>query len=356
MRLLITAILLIVLVLGTVACQGDVGLEGEQGHTGSAGPSGPAGPTGLAGPPGPQGPAGPPGPQVEAVPMDIDEDALMGFFDLFGAGLAEGLGEAVPEPAPAKYEVEEYTRWFVKQAIEKYKVEGLEATIAHYNTPESVDGQWYVGITDRDNVIVAGAVIPDHLNLHLSESVVSNDYPAGKAILAVADEDGEWFDYAFANPATGEVETKHSWIVKYDGLIFVSGWYEPGPMKSYNPAYTQSFVKSAINLYNALGRDDTIAYYNTVESVDGQWYVFIVDELGYTIGHHNPMFRNRDPAARVDSTGYFYGGDLLSATEAGRWVNYVLLNPETGDEHQKHTWAVLHDGLIFASGWYEPIQ
>ena len=81
--------------------------------------------------------------------------------------------------------------------------------------------------------------------------------------------------------------------------------------------------------------------------------MFIVDELGYTIGHHNPMFRNRDPAARVDSTGYFYGGDLLSATEAGRWVDYVLLNPETGDERQKHTWAVLHDGLIFASGWYE---
>ena len=101
-------------------------------------------------------------------------------------------------------------------------------------------------------------------------------------------------------------------------------------MKSDNPAYTQAVVQSAISLYNALGRDDAIAYYNTVESVDGQWYVFIVDELGYTIGHHNPMFRNRDPAARVDSTGYFYGGDLLSATDAGRWVDYVLLNPETG--------------------------
>ena len=66
-----------------------------------------------------------------------------------------------------------------------------------------------------------------------------------------------------------------------------------------------------------------------------------------------PMFLGRDPALRVDSTGRFYGDDLLSATEAGRWVDYVLLNPETGDERQKHTWAVRHDGLIFASGWYE---
>ena len=347
MRLVITAILLIALVLAAVACQGDVGPEGEQGRTGPQGP---------AGPPGPQGPAGPPGSQVEAVPMDIDEDALMGFFELFGAGLTEGLEEAVPEPAPAKYEVEEYTQYYVKEAINRYKSDGLEAMVAYYNTPESVDGQWYMFISDQSDTMIAHGGNPDLIDRPVSAAVGPNNYPVGNVVVAVADEDGEWFSYTFPNPATGGVETKHSWMVEYDGLTFESGWYEPGPMKSDNPAYTQSFVKSAINLYNALGRDDAIAYYNTVESVDGQWYVFIVDELGYTIGHHNPMFRNRDPAARVDSTGYFYGDDLLSATEAGRWVNYVLLNPETGDEHQKHTWAVLHDGLIFASGWYEPIQ
>ena len=356
MRLLITAILLIALVVAAVACQGDVGPEGEQGRTGPqgpAGPPGPAGPTGLAGSPGPQGPAGPPGPQVEAVPMDMDEDVLMGFFDLFGAGLAEGLGEAVPEPAPAKYEVEEYTRYFVKQAIERYKSEGLEATVDYYNTPESIDGQWYMFIIDQDNTMIAHAGNPSLVDGPASAAVGPNNYPAGDAVVAVADEDGEWFSYTFPNLATGGVELKHSWIVGYDGLTFLSGWYEPGPMKSDNPAYTQAVVQSAINLYNALGRDDTIAYYNTVESVDGQWYVFIVNEEGYAIGHHNPMFRNRDPSERVDSTGYFYGGDLLSATDAGRWVDYVLLNPETGDERQKHTWAVMHDGLIFASGWYE---
>ena len=131
---------------------------------------------------------------------------------------------------------------------------------------------------------------------------------------------------------------------------------EPAPARYEVEEYTRWFVKQAIEKYKTEGLEATIAYYNTVESVDGQWYVFIVNEEGYTIGHHNPMFRNRDPAARVDSTGYFYGGDLLSATEAGRWVDYVLLNPETGDERQKHTWAVLHDGLIFASGWYESRQ
>ena len=74
---------------------------------------------------------------------------------------------------------------------------------------------------------------------------------------------------------------------------------------------------------------------------------------GYTIAHHNPQFRGRDPSLRVDATGYFYGDDLQSATEAGHWVDYVLPNPESGENRQKHTWIVRHDGLLFGSGWYE---
>ena len=36
-------------------------------------------------------------------------------------------------------------------------------------------------------------------------------------------------------------------------------------------------------------------YYNTTESLDGQWYAFIVDGDGYTIAHHNPMFLGAGP-------------------------------------------------------------
>ena len=37
----------------------------------------------------------------------------------------------------------------------------------------------------------------------------------------------------------------------------------------------------------------------------------------------------------------------------GSWIEYVITNPDTGEEQLKHTWAVLNDGYIFASGWYE---
>jgi hypothetical protein len=133
------------------------------------------------------------------------------------------------------------------------------------------------------------------------------------------------------------------------------GLYEPGPSKSSDPpGFTQALVQQAINLYDALGRDAAVDFYSSPESVDGTWYVFLVGEDGVTFAHPNPRFIGRDPSLRVDATGYFYGDDLLAATEQGRWVDYVLENPETGESEQKHTWVVRHDGILFGSGWYEP--
>ena len=87
--------------------------------------------------------------------------------------------------------------------------------------------------------------------------------------------------------------------------------------------------------------------------MDGQWYGVIIDGNGYTIAHYNPERRGRDPSERVDATGHFFGDDVMAATEEGHWVEFLLLNPATGRNQKKQTWVVRHDGLIFASGWYE---
>ena len=125
------------------------------------------------------------------------------------------------------------------------------------------------------------------------------------------------------------------------------------PTKDDPAAYTRHVVAQAIERYERDGPEATLSFVNSAASVDGQWYPFIIDEDGYTIGHHNGRFRNREPSERVDSTGYFYGDEILAATEDGVWVSYVIVNPETGQEQRKHTWVVLHDGWIFGSGWYE---
>ena len=125
------------------------------------------------------------------------------------------------------------------------------------------------------------------------------------------------------------------------------------PTKNEPAVYTQSIVQDAIRRYDRDGRQAAIEYYSSADNVDGQWYVFIIGGDGYTIGHYNPEMIGRDPALRVDVAGYFYGDDILSATEEGKWVSYVFHNPDTDKETRKHTWIVLHDGLFFGSGWYE---
>ena len=263
------------------------------------------------------------------------------------------FGSGWYEEGPRKTDGPAYTQAVVQQAINLYDAVGLDSTVAYYNTRESVDGQWYMFIVDEDGTVIAHAN-PALVGQLASDITGPNNYPTGAAVAATADESGAWFDYTFLNLATGTVETKHSWIVVHDGITFGSGWYEEGPRKTDGPAYTQAVVQQAINLYDAVGLDSTVAYYNTRESVDGQWYAFIVDgESGVTIAQHNPALRGRDPSLRMDATGHFYGDDLLAASESGSWVEYVIINPETGENQRKHTFAVLHDGYIFASGWHE---
>ena len=39
-------------------------------------------------------------------------------------------------------------------------------------------------------------------------------------------EEGHWVEFILLNPATGHEQKKHTWVVRHDGLIFGSGWYE----------------------------------------------------------------------------------------------------------------------------------
>ena len=277
------------------------------------------------------------------------------------AAEAERIARGVVASIPSRSMPAEYTRFFVDNAISRYETQGLDATLAYYNRPESVDGQWYVFIADENETVLAHAAAPDLVGKHASQALGPNSYPAGSALAASATESGAWFDYTIANPASAAVETKHAWVIIHDGLIFGSGWYEPGPSKSDAPSYTKAFVQQATNLYDALGLEETLAYYNREESIDGQWYAFIIDENDLSIGHPDPKRLGLDVKGWVgiDANGYNFGPDMLSATEDGKWVSYVYRNPESGGlgidfDHLelKNVWVVRHDGLLFASGWY----
>ena len=133
------------------------------------------------------------------------------------------------------------------------------------------------------------------------------------------------------------------------------------PPRSAPSDYTKFFVQNAIIRYDTQGLDSTLSHYNRGESIDGQWYVFIVDADDLVIGHPDSNRLGLDLKGWVgtDANGYNFGPEMLSATEDGKWVSYVYENPETGglgaDFGQwelKNVWVVRHDGLLFASGWY----
>ncbi len=265
------------------------------------------------------------------------------------------FGSGWYEEGPPKSEAAAYTKAFVERAINLYDDLGRDGTIAYYNTPESVDGQYYVFIGDENDVMIAHAAVPDNVGMNFDDIISPTDgYPAGAQVAAAAVEGGAWTTYTYLNAATGNVETKHSWVTRHNGMIFGSGWYEGGPPKSEEAGYAQSLVQRAVNLYDDLGRDGTIDYYNTPESVDGQFYVFILraHDLRTFANGARPELVDIDPPARIDAAGYPYGEAFAATTDKGHWVSYVFTNPATDELESKHTWIMEHDGLLFGSGWY----
>ena len=281
------------------------------------------------------------------------------------AALAQVNGASA---APSKSDPGAYTVWFIEEAIRYYEREGREAAVDHYSSADSVDGAWYAVIVDADDTFIA------HYNAEIiGESLVGpvgidvNGYAFGEA-MAAADETGRWVSYIFLNPATGEQQLKHSWTVRHDGLIFVSGWYEhsttanvrpPPPTTDEPAAFTQHYVERAIEMYQREGRDKTFAYYSSSESAVDRWYLFIIDNaIDELVLHPNPSLLGAKSAQRRDSRGYAYGAEMLKTTAEGQWVSYFYRTYD-GDrpveEGDKHTWLKLHDGLIFASGWYDNV-
>ena len=114
------------------------------------------------------------------------------------------------------------------------------------------------------------------------------------------------------------------------------------PPKSAPTAYTRFFVNNAISRYETQGVDATLVYYNREESIDGQWYVFVIDENDLVIGHPDAHRLGLDLKGWVgtDANGYNFGPDMLSATEDGKWVSYVFRNPEKGSLGPDHTGAL----------------
>ncbi len=161
---------------------------------------------------------------------------------------------------------------------------------------------------------------------------------------------GEAVDAALAAAEAGASVGKDS-----DGEV-VGG----SPLRSQPAAYTRHVVDEAIALYRSDGRGAAVDRYSDPASVDGQWYVFIVDTAGTVVAHPDQSLIGESLHGWVgtDVNGYNFGPEMLAADHTGRWVPYVFVNPagdDLGDQgvfELKNAWVKRHDGLLFASGWH----
>ncbi len=252
-----------------------------------------------------------------------------------------------PRSAPA-----DYTRFFVDSAIARYETLGLEATLAHYNREESVDGQWYVFIIDENDLVIAHPD-PDRRGLDVKGWVGTDDngYNFGPEMLS-ATEEGKWVSYVYRNPESGgigadfgELELKNVWVERRDGLLFASGWYIDAD------EFTKRLVSVAVDNFREGGLPATVAYfaspgsalagleaaidyYNAAETVEGKWFAFIGDPSGKVVAHSDASLIGGDVQALL-------GGEPFDATETGVWVTSESLS----------VYVAEYDGFVFGSGW-----
>lgn len=127
---------------------------------------------------------------------------------------------------PSKDDPVAFTHALVLAAVARYESEGLEAAAAYYNDAMNIDGQWYVFITDENDIFVAHAPRQDLLGTDLKD-VVGPDGSALGIEIAKATGTGHWTEYLWPNPETGANEQKRTWAIRHDGYLFGTGYYEP---------------------------------------------------------------------------------------------------------------------------------
>ena len=276
-----------------------------------------------------------------SIPLNAGDEVLVDL-PIGGRALIGSSGEMPPSTDPR-----DVTRAYVEAGIAHYEREGLDATVAYYNSPKSIEGERSMMILQAgDQTVLASVLYPGMIG---TNTFSSPNTPLG-SLMAQATEEGYWFENFSLNPATQQQEPSLFLAILHDNLIFVS---VHSLAREDVAAVTQDYVDRAIEMYNREGLEATIAYYDSRESVDGQFYLFLIDENDLYIVHPIfPHLKGTDIKDVVGSDGQELGKEIAEATEEGHWVDYLWPNPETGLEEPKRAWVIRRDGLIFASGYY----
>ena len=247
---------------------------------------------------------------------------------------------------------------------------GAQRTLGYYNTPASIDGERYVFIIDGDGItgLPAGTILADATGAfprgaNINEQRATDVQDLGMQIAAVPEGDFSWISHLWPNPANdGEIEQKHTYVTKFRGLIFGSGYY--GDMPPPAPADPCLVEIGGGGTFTGSWNDECLSESRPQDAAEGgtagedyyaRFYTFTLDaESDVTItltsdedtflylldGHgtsgsenaKNDDIANDDRNSRIEATGLAAGDYTIEATtyDAETSGNFTL-SVEIGD-------------------------
>ena len=193
---------------------------------------------------------------------------------------------------------------------------------------------------------LADGVVPDRVGK--AETILDTSGRSVEGVLADLEANGSvWVTYTFHNPSTGIEQLKRTYLELRDGLVFGSGYY-------LLDSQVQAATYGQVLEYNNKGRDAAFAALNTISGEPVSTYVFVVDPATGTVQAQNvnPDLIGMSDWDVISST--LQVDDILNeiGRGTGTWASYTHTNPVTGDTEGKRTWLIMHDGLVFGSGYY----
>jgi cytochrome c len=117
-------------------------------------------------------------------------------------------------------------------------------------------------------------------------------------------------------------------------------------------------VEEAMRFYRNCGREIALAEFSNPKGrfVKGQLYVFAMDSNGIMLAHPiNERYIGKDFLRVVDFEGRHFVRDILKAanTQGWGWVEYIWLNPVSGNQEPKTVYCEKHNDAIICSGIYD---
>jgi len=267
----------------------------------------------------------------------------------------------------------EATKAYVNDAVAAYR-ENPKAALAYYRSEGSVVNDppgLYLTLLDGDvikvNPLFRGA---EGLSISWREDPLGNRY--GEK-LAAADEDGTVVEYLIPIPTQDYTfRKKTAWAIRakvpdidnpgeMEHLVFTAGWLDlEGEVES---AFTEA-QKAIGAVIEARARmqagvvvpevgtaASTLNYYKSVNSIDGEIYVWLALPNGLIIADATmPELVGQNIADVYPDVG----DDMLAVQpQQALWVTHMWRNPQTNRVELKHSYVTNFIGIYVVSGYYE---